>query len=324
MLLYLVIFSALSVLKAQGEPELPRNSACQNREFIDTATGTSFYRHRCFSVPGTYAPTFSPSRTPTAAPWPNRADFTCAPFQITGNTYFATNSNTNMNCVFTACPGDRVLASTCLSDGGTCSGDAYFRLLETASLTNALIMNDNICVSCPAIEYSFSALTTCQSFTVAQGCSDGGTACAGQTAIKYVSYTPCDPVECEMDLFYRNYCQFPDPGPGTRIVVQVCPIAGAGCTLKLDTFLRKSRRKAYPITNSLYYEDLYENLAGRFMSCPTTCEDIYSFTTTASIAKFDNYAFVAAAFTDTGPLAVTAPNVHKFNVNIRFETCSAQ
>lgn len=110
--------------------DAPDATICQFRTFKEVGSEAEFSRKRCFRIPGSYAPSATPSVSPTVRPTtaspsysmqptPSR-DFLCPSFSVSGTAY-ASNPNADFGCKITACPGDRVRASTLSADGGSCN-----------------------------------------------------------------------------------------------------------------------------------------------------------------------------------------------------------
>ena len=105
----------------------------------------------------------------------------CAPYSASYTYYAQQNYAT---CSVEVCGGETVVASGCSSQGGSCSGNQYLRLLAPAG--GALVGNDGFCGSCALISYSVPSGAACQNYTIAQGCNYYYS-CGGTTAVQIVS-----------------------------------------------------------------------------------------------------------------------------------------
>ena len=82
-------------------------------------------------------------------------------------------------CQFSACKNDYIIASSCSSEGGFCSGDTLFKLFDQQDVL--LDENDDSCGSCSKLQFEVTSVG-CSKFYVHQGCF-GTTACGGQVVI---------------------------------------------------------------------------------------------------------------------------------------------
>jgi hypothetical protein len=75
--------------------------------------------------------------------------------------------------------------ASCQDDGKTCNGDTFLRLIDTVTGTE-VASNDDNCGFCSSITHEFSSITTCQSYSLHQGCYSDGS-CSGEVQISRLS-----------------------------------------------------------------------------------------------------------------------------------------
>lgn len=270
---------------------------CQGRKFVVVNGEGEFYRSRCFRPPA------------TALGDPR--DFICSPFTITSDTNWAQNENAT-RCHFTACPGDRVRASMCTGDGGSYGSDTYLRLYDTDNVTN-LVASDDICGLGSLVEYSFN-ISVCKRFSLAQGCYDDAKNCFGQTAVKYYSYTPLSPVICEIDIYERSQCVFPDPGPGYMVTISTCSEDGGYCSYG-DQDQEFSLSALYYTRDAEFIVDFANiNFFSVNGACSNSCPKI-AFYTASALEPYEYY-IVQLNYLDR---ELTALNQLKVKVVVTFE-----
>ena len=140
------------------------------------------------TVTPTYvAPTFKSSLVPTAPSAvpsfaPTGAPFHCPIFEVT--------NNSRVSCLVMACPGQSLLLSPATYDGGYCFGPSQVGLRlynssgdEILLLTSWYYFNEPLC---NVISYDVPLSSTCQIYTVSEGCVDSGQ-CNGQVSVRGAS-----------------------------------------------------------------------------------------------------------------------------------------